>query len=195
MPNEKNSAAWAICPAVSAALGTSIIVPIRVCPLTPVSSATSRSTCSASSRAASSSCTAPTSGIMISGVRVPARLDPVGRRVRDRPDLHGVQAGDDQAEPDAAQAEHRVLLVQPADLLEQLAVLVGRLVAGQRDLDRQLGQVGQELVQRRVEQPDRDRQAVHRLEDLDEVAALQRLQLRQRRLPGLVVLGQDQVLD
>ena len=34
---------------------------------------------------------------------------------------------------------------------------------GQRDLDRQLGAVRQELVQRRVEQPDRHRQPVHRL--------------------------------
>ena len=36
----------------------------------------------------------------------------------------------------------------------------------ERDLDRQLGEVGQELVQRRVDQPDRHRQPVHRLEDL-----------------------------
>ena len=39
---------------------------------TPVSAATSASTCSASSRTISSSCTAPTSGIMISGSRVAA---------------------------------------------------------------------------------------------------------------------------
>ena len=45
MPNEKNSAAWAICPAVSAARGTSIIVPISVCTDVPVSAATSASTC------------------------------------------------------------------------------------------------------------------------------------------------------
>ena len=56
-------------------------------------------------------------------------------------------------------------------------------------------QVGQELVQRRVDQPDRDRQAVHRLEDADEVLALQRLQRVERRLPLLVALGEDQLLD
>ena len=76
-----------------------------------------------------------------------------------------------------------------------LRSLLGGLVAGQRDLDRQVGQVGQELVQRRVDQPDGDRQAVHRLEDLDEVAALQRLERVQRGLPLVVVLGQDQPLD
>ena len=38
-------------------------------------------------------------------------------------------------------------------------------------------------MQRRVEQPDRDRQPVHRLEDADEVLALQRQQLVQRASP------------
>ena len=50
-------------------------------------------------------------------------------------------------------------------------------------------------MQRRVDQPDRDRQAVHRLEDLDEVLALQRQQRGERRLLAGLVLGQDQVLD
>ena len=50
---------------------------------------------------------------------------------------------------------------------------------GHRDPDRQLGEVGQELVQRRVEQPDRHRQPVHRLEDAVEVLALQRQQFGQ----------------
>ena len=71
VPNEKNSATCAIWPAVSAARGTSIIVPISVCTLVPVSAATSASTRSVSSRATSSSCTAPTSGIMISGCGSP----------------------------------------------------------------------------------------------------------------------------
>ena len=43
---------------------------------------------------------------------------------------------------------------------------------------------GQELVQRRVDEPDRDRQAVHLAQDLGEVLALQRQQLGQRRLPA-----------
>ena len=42
----------------------------------------------------------------------------------------------------------------------------------------------QELVQRRVEQADGDGQAVHRLEDADEVRLLERLELGERRLAG-----------
>ena len=56
-------------------------------------------------------------------------------------------------------------------------------------------QVGQELVQRRVDQPDRHRQPVHRRQELGEVLALQRQQRRQRGSRSLVALGQDQPLD
>ena len=58
---------------------------------------------------------------------------------------------------------------EPPHRVQQLLVLRGSVVAGQRDLDRQLGEIGQELVQRRVQQPDGDRQPVHRLEEGDEV--------------------------
>ncbi len=185
VPKEKNSADLAISPAVSAARGSSIMVPISGVHVDAgLLLDLGQHLGSVASRAISSSCTDAISGIMISGCGSLARLLPLGGRVRDRPDLHGEQAGDDQAEPDAAQAEHRVLLVQPADRLQQPQVLLGGLVPGQRDLDRQLGEVGQELVQRRVDQPDGDRQPVHRLEDLDEVAALQRLERVQRGLPG-----------
>ena len=44
--------------------------------------------------------------------------------------------------------------------------------------------VRQELVQRRIEQADRDRPALHRPEDAVEVLALERQQLGQRRLAG-----------
>ena len=74
VPNEKNSADWAISPAVSAARGTSIIVPMRIVMSMPWSPHTSASTFSDSSRIASSSCTAPTSGIMISGRGSPPAL-------------------------------------------------------------------------------------------------------------------------
>ena len=47
----------------------------------------------------------------------------------------------------------------------------------------QVSQVGQELVQRRIEQPDRHRQALHRLEDALEVALLERQQPVERA-PG-----------
>ena len=55
-----------------------------------------------------------------------------------------------------------------------------------------LGVVRQELVQRRIEQADRHRQALHRLEDADEVLALERQQLRQGRLAASSsFVGQD----
>src|SRR4029077_13517828 len=127
--------------------------------------------------------------------RVLTGLLELGGRVCDRADLHLEQAGDDQAEPDAAQAEHRVLLVQPAYRGEQYLVLLRGRVAGQGDLDGEFGEVGQELVQRRVDQPDRGRQAVHGVQDLHEVAALQRLQGVQRVLAPVLRVGQDQVLD
>ena len=74
-------------------------------------------------------------------------------------------------------------------------VVDGASFFGEGDTDRQLGEVGQELVQGRVEQPDGHRQAVHRGEDPDEVLALERQQRRQRGLPARVVVGDDQPFD
>ena len=98
----------------------------------------------------------------------------------DRVDLHLVDLGIQDPEPAAAGAEHRVALVdfldprqQHLELLEVVVLLEARAL----DLRAQLGQVGQELVQRRVEQPDRHRQALHRLEDALEVLLLKRQQL------------------
>src|SRR5690606_3452778 len=99
--------------------------------------------------------------------------------VRDRAYLHGEQAGDDQAEPYTAQAEHRVLLLQPLDGGQQVAVLVGGLAGG--DLDGQADDVGQELVERR--------------EDAHAVGLLQRFERVQRGLALLRGGGEHQVLD
>ena len=72
---------------------------------------------------------------------------------------------------------------------EELLVLLGRAagVLGPGDLDELLLEVRQELVERRVDQADDDRQAVHRPEDALEVALLEDLELapsrrRSRRL-------------
>ena len=46
-------------------------------------------------------------------------------------------------------------------------------------------------MQRRIEQPDRDRQALHDLEQFGEVAALHRQQLGERRAAALLVVGED----
>ena len=51
--------------------------------------------------------------------------------------------------------------------------------------------VRQELVQRRIEQPDVDRVAVHRLEDRLEVGALHREQLGERAPPSALVARDD----
>ena len=66
---------------------------------------------------------------------------------------------------------------------------------GQRDLDRQFGAVRQELVQRRVQQPDVHRQPVHRVQQLGEVLALQRQQRGQRVVALVGGTGQDDPLD
>ena len=80
-----------------------------------------------------------------------------------------------------------------SSLRSSLLALAARVGDGQ--LDRELGEVGQELVQRRVDEPDRHRQPVHRLEDVGEVLALERQQLGEGGLLPLVVVGHDEVLD
>ena len=121
---------------------------------------------------------------------------PVGSGLGHRPGLHEEQAGDLDPEPDAAQPEHRVLLVEAPHVGQQGRGALVDLAAllGQGDLDAQVGEVRQELVQRRVEEPDGDGQAVHRLEDLGEVLALQRQERGQRLLDAGLVLGDDQLL-
>ena len=114
----------------------------------------------------------------------------------DRRDLHAVDVGPLDAQAAAARAEHRVDLVQLLHLGQLLLGLgVGRAGrAGHGDALGQLDQAGQELVQRRVEQADRDRQAGHGPEDPLEVALLEGAQRRQRLDPRLVVAGEDHPL-
>ena len=97
-------------------------------------------------------------------------------------------------------AEHRVELVELLDavqqrllLLELVAALVARFHLG--DVDHQVFTLGQELVQRRIDRPDRHRAAVHRLEHAVEVVALQRQQLVERLAAVGFVVGQDHLLD
>jgi hypothetical protein len=60
--------------------------------------------------------------------RVTAGADTFGDRFGDGPDLGRAELGDHQAEPYAAQTEHRVLFEQPPDCSEQpVVVLVRRL--------------------------------------------------------------------
>ena len=89
-------------------------------------------------------------------VRSPAALEQVGRGRAQRPDLHLVEPAAHDAEPDAARADHRVRLVQTPHGPESARLLVESSLGEPRG--RQVEQVGQELVQRWVEQPDRDGQ-------------------------------------
>src|SRR5438445_587758 len=113
------------------------------------------------------------------GLRLDAALLAVDRRPEDRADLHLEDLGIHEEQAAAAEPEHGVVLVQllepPVDalLLGQVrAVLPG----GTRDsdLDVDVRVLAQELVERRVDEADDDRQAVHCLEPLAEIALLER---------------------
>ena len=122
------------------------------------------------------------------------------RGLDDRARLHlgDFRVGDPEA--DTAMAEHRVELVQLLDAGEQLFLVVELLAARAGglepgDVDHQVLALGQELVQRRVDRPDRHRFAAHALEDAVEVVALQRQQFVQRLAAVGLVVGQDHLLD
>ena len=145
----------------------------------------------ASMRALTSSTSrkAETSGIITSGTTGACAGAVDGdRRLEDGAGLHLVDRRQGDAEADAAHAEHRVDLGEVAgaggDLGDRQVHRLGqRLEIG--------GLLGQELVQRRVEQADGHRQAVHDPEELDEVGALHRQELVERRLPLGVGVGED----
>ncbi len=63
------------------------------------------------------------------------------------------------------------------------------------DLDHELFALRQELVQRRIDGPDRDGRALHRLEDAVEVVALHRQQLVERGAAIGFVVGQNHPLN
>ena len=96
--------------------------------------------------------------------------------------LQGEQAGQVNAEADATQAEHRVLLVEATNLSQHLLVsrisFAGRL--RNSNLDFQLGQCRHELVERRVNQADGHRLAIHDLEHLEEVLLLELFEFAER---------------
>ena len=178
MPKEKKSASSAISSARSAARGSSIIVPQRY----SISGASSSMTRIVSSRSRRSSSLKRDERVHdLDERRVAGALAHRLRRPRDRAHLHLVDLGPLDAEPAAARAEHRVRLVQHLDPLPH--PLVRRL------LERR-----QELVQRRVEQPDRHRQPRHHLEDALEVGLLERQQPVERGAAAGLVGGEDHLL-
>ncbi len=60
-----------------------------------------------------------------------------------------------------------------------------------RDRDDVLRTLGEELVERWIEEPDRDREPVHRAEDLLELLSLEREHERERASPRTIVVGED----
>ena len=187
VPKEKKSAASAIRCAVSAARGSSIIVPIGIVSVDPGFGGTlRRGSASASSRTRCSSITEPDQRHHDLDLRVLAGLDLVDRGLGDRPDLQREQARRQQPSRTPRRPSigfDSCSRSTAASSLRSASTCAPVVAAGlgQRHLDRQLGAVRQELVQRRVEQPDVHRQPVHRLQQLDEVLALQRQQRVQRR--------------
>ena len=124
--------------------------------------------------------------------RVAALLLARDRGLHQRAHLHAVEAGLQNAEAHAARAQHRVRLPPELGRAQQLRLRVAEPFL--RLLDEQLLDVGEELVQRGVEQPHRDRQAVHRLEDPDEVGLLLRAQLLECGVFVGGVVGEDHAL-
>ena len=120
------------------------------------------------------------------------RLVAFDRRFDDRPHLHlqNFRIRDGQATP--AVSQHGVGFVQlrhaalhgfhgNAQFLGQFRLL-GVLVR-------------HELVQRRIDQANRNRKTIHHLKDADEVAALERQQLVQSLDAGLLLVRQDHLLN
>ena len=111
-----------------------------------------------------------------------------GRGLEDGARLHlgDFRIGD--GEPAAAKAEHRIELVQFAGAVGELLRIGAH---GLRHLGDFLLGVRQKFVQRRIEQPDRHRQAAHDLEQLDEIGALHRQKLGERGAARRLVVGQN----
>ncbi len=200
VPKEKKSALAAMRPAVSAARGSSIIVPIGMVISTPASVVSFLISASASSRTMSSSRTEPTSGTMISTFgSLPAFFCAMAASVMARicrPGSPGVSRPSRTPRRPSIGFASCSRCTAASSRVSASTFGAGVAVIGfQRDPDGQFGQVRQELVQRRVEQPNGDRQPVHRIEDLDEVLALQ----RQQRVESLLAIfetgGQDERLD
>ncbi len=118
-----------------------------------------------------------------------ALLEEVQGGVGQGADLHRVQPWAEQSEPNASDPQHGVVLPPRHGGVEQGLVLRGGRAQGIGDA--QLGDVRQELVQRWVQQPDGDGQAVHRREQATEVLALDRVEAIEGDGLLLAVRGQD----
>ena len=125
------------------------------------------------------------------GLHVDAARRHLARRRGDGAHLHLVDLGIRDAEAAAAVAQHGIELAQRLERRPH----GGRVRTERtRQLANVLVGVRQELVQRRIQQADRDGQAVHGLEDAHEVSALKRQKLGQRTGALLGAGGEDHLL-
>jgi hypothetical protein len=102
--------------------------------------------------------------------------------------LHRVDLGIRDGEAAPAVPEHRVELVQ---VFRALRELLDGHPHRPRELLELLRLGRQKLVERRIEEADRDGQPAHLSKEADEVFALEREQLRQRGGAAARVVGQD----
>ena len=192
MPNEKKSATRAIRSATKQARGSSIIVPISGSEMLGVELTDDVLDALAQDLDLLLVGDERDHDLHARGAAV-ALLDRE-RGLDDRLDLHVVDLRRDDAEPRAARAEHRIRLLELAhareDALEAPHV-VRALAARPLDLDGEVGRVGEELVQRRVEQPDGHREAGHLFEQPLEVLALHRQETVQGAAAVLGRGGED----
>ena len=137
----------------------------------------------------SSSALVAISGTMTSGTTgLPVFLADVDRRLENGARLHLGDLRIGNGDAAAAEAEHRIELGQ---LLRAAGELLRVGAHGLGHLGDLLLAVRQEFVQRRIEQADGDRPAVHDLEQLDEIGALHRQQLGERGAARFLVVGED----
>src|SRR5690606_11742511 len=94
----------------------------------------------------------------------------------------------DDAQAAAAEAEHRVLLVERVHHAANMRWIASELLSQRLEFGVIMGQ---ELVQWRVEQPDGDRMALHRAEYRLEVTPLHRQQAGKRALTLLLRRRKD----
>src|ERR1019366_1967700 len=188
VPNEKNSAGTASSPAIRAARGSSIIVPNVKGTGRPAFVSISRATPSTILRVVSSSARVIASGIMISGDTAMPSLVTCTAASRMSAHLHRVDLGIRDGEAAPAVPEHRVELVQVfRAMFERLDGHPHR----PRELLELLRLGWQELMERRIEEADRDGQPAHLSKEADEVFALEREKLCQRGGAAARVVGQD----
>ena len=184
VPKEKNSASFAISSAVTAARGTSIMVPIRYSTPADVLAQHAMRLFEHDRLLTPQLLDVADERNHDLGTDLDALLRDLKGRLEDRARLHARDLRVGDAEAAAAMTEHRVELVQPLDLVEHLlgAREFGLAALLRRHLDHQILALGEELVERRVEGADGDGIPLHLREEAGEVALLHGHQLLERAL-------------